>query len=128
MRLIDADSLSEKIREECHKCYVPPYDIGRMIAEQPTVPAFGKWNKLTIRELTEEEEKDYPDCTFLIEGLPSYDEIVLATDGKHVWTDCFHIDDVVYLDSGDEIENVIAWMPLPEPPQESLAHKEEKQK
>lgn len=117
MRLIDADSLSEKIYEECHKCYAPPYDIGRMIAKQPTVPTFGQWNKLTIRELTEEEEKDYPDYTFSIEGLPSYGEVVLVTDGKHVWMDCFYIEDAVCLDSGDDIENVIAWMPLPEPPQ-----------
>lgn len=60
-------------------------------AEGETI--FGKWNKLP------------------------FDEFVLITDGKHVWKDCFCVvDNDVYLDSEAEIEDVIAWMPLPEPP------------
>lgn len=121
MRLIDAEglkiSIAKKIKVDSYEKDDAINGVLQIIDEQPTVPTFGQWNKLTIRELTEEEEKDYPDYTFSIEGLPSYGEVVLVTDGKHVWMDCFYIEDAVCLDSGDDIENVIAWMPLPEPPQ-----------
>ena len=97
MRLIDAEglkiSIAKKIKVDSYEKDDAINGVLQIIDEQPTVPTSGKWNK-----------------------LPSYDEIVLATDGKHIWTDCFLIDGTVYLDSGAEIENIIAWMPLPEPP------------
>lgn len=113
MRLIDADKMKEYMKDFTRKELMENEEVFEIIDEQPTVPVFGQWNKLTFTELTEEE--DY-DRSYIVEGLPPYDEMVLITDGKYVWKDCFHIDDVVYLDSGDGIENVIAWMPLPEPP------------
>lgn len=123
MRLIDADKMKEYMKVFTGKELMENEEVFEIIDEQPTVkingislPGFGQWNKLTFTELTEEEEEDSLDRSYIVEGLPPYDEIVLITDGKYVWKDCFHIDDVVYLDSGDGIEDVIAWMPLPEPP------------
>ena len=41
MRLIDADSFSEKLCEECRGCYLAPHKFDKMIAEQPTVEING---------------------------------------------------------------------------------------
>ena len=97
MRLIDAEglkiSIAKKIKVDSYEKDDAINGVLQIIDEQPTVPTFGKWNKLT------------------------FNEFVLITDGKDVWKDCFQVvDNDAYLDSGAEIENVIAWMPLPEPP------------
>lgn len=42
------------------------------------------------------------------------------TDGRHVWVDTCIVNDGYALDSEhDWIEDVVAWMPLPEPYRES---------
>lgn len=97
MRLIDAEelkiSIAKKIQVDSYEKDEVINGVLQIIDEQPTVPAFGQCNKLP------------------------FDEFVLVTDGKHVWKDCFCVvDNDVYLDSGAEIANAIAWMPLPEPP------------
>lgn len=77
-----------------------------------------EWNKLIFRELTPEEKEDCAnfDCSYIVENLPEYGEEVLVTDGKSVWVDSFDEDDYVYLSGTDgEIDNVIAWLPLPKP-------------
>lgn len=112
MRLIDADKMKEYMSSFTSKELMENEDVFEIIDEQPIVPVFGQWNKLTFRELTEEEEEDYTEQTYIIEGLPPYYEVVIITDGEYVWQDCFRVDDAVYLNP----EDVIAWMPLPEPP------------
>lgn len=78
-----------------------------------------EWNKLVFRELTPEEKKEYAnfDWSYMIENLPEYDEDVLVTNGVCIWVDSFSEDaDGVYLSgTGDDMGDVIAWMPLPEP-------------
>lgn len=105
-KLFDVKTLEFAPEWDGHK----PEDIDRLLS----LPAFGQWNKLTFKFST--------GWIISVKGLPSYDEMVLVTDGEHVWIDCFRVDDGfyigdgVYLDSETKIKDVIAWMPLPEPP------------
>ena len=48
--------------------------------------------------------------------IPDVDEEILVTDGKHVWQDTWiEYDDGYALDSNYELDEVLAWMPLPKP-------------
>ena len=125
MRLIDAEglkiSIAKKIKVDSYEKDDAINGVLQIIDEQPTVPTFGQWNKLTFRLPTEEEKEYYQEGDYIIVGLPLFDIEVLVTNGRHVWIDFFNFEDsvcldAVCLDSGAEIENVIAWMPLPKPP------------
>ena len=80
-----------------------------------------KWNKLTVRELTKEEQEEYGDLyNFMWEGrTPDIDEYVLVTytlsSGKFVDTS---IDTWIEIGDGVGFENtendVIYWMEIPQ--------------
>ena len=78
-----------------------------------------KWNKLTVRELTKEEQEEYGYETLWDGPLPELDEEVLVTyplsSGKFVDT---RIDTWIEIGDGEGFENtdndVIYWMELPE--------------
>lgn len=78
-----------------------------------------EWNELRFRNLTPEEKEEYAnfDWSYMVENLPEYDEDVLVTNGVCIWADSFSEDvDGVYLSgTGDDMNGVIAWMPLPNP-------------
>ena len=75
------------------------------------------WIPFTRRPMTEEEQKDYPNCTFMFDCvLPDDGDEILVSNRRFVWMDTFCSDiDGCYLDSGDDIGEDMAWMPLPEP-------------
>lgn len=77
----------------------------------------GEWIPFTRRPMTEEEQKDYPNCTFILDCvLPDDGDEILVSNGRFVWMDTFCNDiDGCYLDSGDDIDEDMAWMPLPKP-------------
>lgn len=55
---------------------------------------------------------------YTIENLPEYNEDVIVTDGIDVWIDAFDeaISGEVYLSgTGGNVDEVTAWMPLPNP-------------
>lgn len=53
---------------------------------------------------------------FLNGQIPNVGEKILVTDGKRVWEDTWiEYDDGYALDSNYELDEVTAWMPLPEP-------------
>ena len=95
-------ALLEKDAPKFEKCTQP---------EQPWIP-------FKLREMTEEERKEYPSY---IDGMwdeptPDDEQIILVTDGTIAWTDKFLIDDDggCYLGSGVEIVEGMAWVPCPE--------------
>lgn len=107
MRLIDADSFSEKICEECHRQYVAPHEIDRMIAEQPTVPTFGQWIPASNPP---ENCEDVIVCLSGRRGSIFYDHGVETCD-------CVYEDGEWYVCGFSAAHLTIhAWMPLPEPP------------
>lgn len=75
------------------------------------------WIPFTRRPMTEEEQKDYPNCTFILDCvLPDDGDEILVSNGRFVWMDTFCNDiDGCYLDGGDDIDDGMAWMPLPTP-------------
>lgn len=83
-----------------------------------------RWIPVKYHELTEEERKEClfsADIKHMIDcKLPDDEQEIIVTDGRHVWVDTCIVNDGYALDSGhDWIEDVIAWMPLPEPFRES---------
>lgn len=83
-----------------------------------------RWIPVKYHELTEEERKKClfsADIKYMIDcELPDDEQEIIVTDGRHVWVDTCIVNDGYTLDSGhDWIEDVIAWMPLPEPYRES---------
>ena len=83
-----------------------------------------RWIPVKYHELTEEERKEClfsADIKYMIDcELPDDEQEIIVTDGRHVWVDTCIMNDGYELDSGhDWIEDVIAWMPLPEPYRES---------
>lgn len=78
-----------------------------------------EWHEINFRKPTLDERNyfDSRDDTNIVENLPEYDEDVLVTDGICIWVDSFNEDaDGVYLSgTGDDMNGVIAWLPLPAP-------------
>lgn len=74
-----------------------------------------EWNKLIIREPTEEERMR---CGrrghfFVVENLPELGEEVLVTNGKEVWIDSFGESERLYLSFTErKVDEVTAWMAL----------------
>ena len=75
-----------------------------------------EWIPFTKRPLTDEEKEEYPDWIYIFDcPLPDDEQEILLSNGKYVWTDTFISDGECYLDGGDDIDEGMAWMPLPEP-------------
>lgn len=57
---------------------------------------------------------------FLNGQIPNVGEKILVTDGRRVWEDTWiEYDDGYALDSNYDLDEVTAWMPLPEPYKEN---------
>lgn len=82
----------------------------------PSADRSTEWIPFTKRPLTDEEKEEYPDWVYIFDcPLPADEEEILLSNGKHVWTDTFIADGECYLDGGDDIDEGMAWMPMPEP-------------
>ena len=80
-----------------------------------------RWIPFKTRPLTDEEKQEYPDWTYIFDcPLPDDEEEILLSNGKYVWTDTFINDGECYLDGGDDIDEGMAWLPLPEPYKEDV--------
>lgn len=144
MRLIDADNFAKTLSEMHGEgdyeanvyCAEPVYGSGKWIWKDPedygiqmAEEALGKeptileWNEFKLREMDDEEKEYYEyyselSSQFMLYGkLPDDDEEILVSDGKQVWFDIFHIDaiDGCWLETNIDLEEGMAWMPLPKP-------------
>ena len=87
-----------------------------MAIEALSAEAVQEWIPFKKRPLTDEEKQEYPDWTYIFDcPLPDDEEEILLSNGKYVWTDTFINDGECYLDGGDDIDEGMAWMPLPKP-------------
>lgn len=94
------------------------YEVAeKALSALPSAEAVQRWIPFTRRPMTEEEQKDYPNCTFMFDCvLPDDGDEILVSSRRFVWMDVFCNDiDGCYLDSGDDIDEDMAWMPLPKP-------------
>lgn len=99
-------------------CYLNKSDLEMIIKalKQET-----KWIPLTKRPMTDEEREEYYREWLDIEGamifdcpLPDDGQEVLVSYGGYVMVDTFYKDDGCYFE-GVDIDDVQAWMPLPQP-------------
>ena len=92
------------------------YTAVHIIKDQP--PA-DQWIPVTYHEATEEEREVYGmNCPYILDcPLPEEgDEILVCSKNGKVFEDLMCYDDGWYLDGGyDFVEEIVAWMPLPEP-------------
>ena len=75
------------------------------------------WIPIKARELTAEEKEEHPDITFMWDcPLPDdAQDVLITTSWGDVKICTFCVDDIgSYFDEMDE-DDVLAWMPLPEP-------------
>ena len=123
MRLIDADKLIGDIQKklaikDIEYLTEQEMSIVKMIINAPTE---NEWIPVSYHEITEEEreENGYPkDWVYLLDCEMPQDEqeiLVQVKNGEIRWDVCYP-DDRFSLDSGwDWADDVVAWMPLPEP-------------
>lgn len=113
-------TLQELWRETNDPWYEETYNMAIKALEQEP-----KWIPVSWHEITEEEriENGYPkDWAVLIDcEMPSDEqEILVITRYGTVDKDVCYMDGEFSLDSGyDWIDDIVAWMPLPEPYKES---------
>ena len=103
------------------------FEIILTLAEQAlTILSANKWIPVTYRPMTDEEKKDYSERTGYDEEdldtmldcpLPEDGEMVLITDRLgNIEIDTFVRDcDGCYFECNCDMEDVVAWMPLPKP-------------
>ena len=103
MRLIDADKMLDEMRRmwEMQELYLPIHFEELLVNEQPTVMA---WRPFKFDE------------DGLLFNIPEDGQEILVSRGYSVSHDIFEYDyEEYYLNSGKEIEEGMAWMPMPEP-------------
>ena len=94
----------------------PLVEITPHAQKEISAEAVQGWIPFKTRPLTDEEKQEYPDWTYIFDcPLPDDGEEILLSNGKYVWTDTFINDGECYLDGGDDIDDGMAWMPLPKP-------------
>ncbi|MBR2601866.1 MAG: hypothetical protein IKE08_04130 [Clostridia bacterium] len=76
----------------------------RKIVNSPAINQ--RWNPVIV------------DSEGVVHGLPGDDGKYLMTDGKDIWIDDYTdgVDDGVWLDSGANIQDIKAWMEMPDVP------------
>ena len=90
-----------------------------------------RWIKIESRPMTEEERKEwsehigydieYEDAIIYTSKLPDDgQEVLVCSKWGHVWIDTFSNDPDygVGFETNGDMDGLVAWMPLPEPPKE----------
>lgn len=122
MRLIDADALLDRMKKAMERGSNLNGTFHLHIEHAPTITRqTWEWIPVKWHEITDEEReregypKDwvyYLDCEMPQDGQ---EILVQAKNGEIGWDVCYE-DDGFSLDSGwDWKDDIIAWMPLPEP-------------
>ena len=120
MRLIDADAIIQAV---CTKLGIKDKKfllqsekaIVDVILNAPTIEV-PTWIPFEIRPTDDEEREFFKSDIILVGKLPDEGDEILVSRGEWVWQDTFVRDELgAWLDSYGEIEDGMAWMPLPEP-------------
>ena len=110
---LSAEAVSREFYEDAVKAN---HGLAKELCELKAL-AEAEWIPFTRRPMTKEEQEYYPNCTFIFDCvLPDDGDEILVSNGRFVWMDTFCKDiDGCYLDGSDDIDEDMAWMPLPEP-------------
>lgn len=124
IRILACEMRAEAMSEGCGDYLVEDYipEATEWMNDAPSVkPKTGEWIPIKWHEITDEEREreGYPkdwvvhiDCDMPNDG----DEILVQTKNGYIRWDVCYEDGEFSLDSGwDWIEDIVAWMPLPEP-------------
>lgn len=81
----------------------------------------GEWIPIKTRPLTEEEKEEYPDFSFMYDcQMPEDQQEVLVSTKWGVRTDIYYKDvDGCYFENYCDEDDVLAWMPFPQPYKEA---------
>ncbi len=119
---IDRKALIEHLEKDPLYDLVEQYGVTGVIESFPAADVqLMKWIPFSVRDLDEEEQAEYPEWDWILEGeLPENGQRILVNvkyrGHEAVQMDEYYNDDGCYLDSGYEIgTEVTHWMPLPEP-------------
>lgn len=124
MRLIDADAFDKclvgaEIEATKSQKYVFSSAINTIRGNLANFPTVNQWIPFHKRELTEEEQEMYPEWSYYLDcELPEDgEEILISSPTWGVYKDTFNNEgsDGCYLEGCEEIDDGMAWMPLPEP-------------
>ena len=114
MDLIERQAAIDAIKEN-------KYSIIYQLKALEELPSAQQWIPFSMRKLTEEEKKLYPEQEYILDGkTPKNGQNILVNirlkGHEEVQSDEFYDDDGCYLYSGYEIgAEATHWMPLPEP-------------
>lgn len=120
MRPIDADEL----KKDLTRFYDNEVTAKQLIDEQPTIEPEQRWIPIKAHPATDEEQESRPDIDYWFDcKLPDDGQEILVTVKHKNWIgvekDVCYVDSCYSLDSGyDWLDDIVAWMPLPEPYQE----------
>ena len=125
MRLIDADALEKflsdaEMEATKRKKYVFAGALNVIqgnVRNFPTIEPESKWIPFHKRPLTEEEQKEHKDWCWILDcELPDDNqEVLISSPYFGVYIDTFYNDGECSFDGGEEINDGMAWQPLPEP-------------
>lgn len=115
MRLIDADALIGALHNHAFLDGDDRSIVYNVVQKQPTVSS---WIPFKIRPLTDEEKDHHPDLIYMFDcPLPEDgQEILVSFLNGTVWVDEWSDDycNECGLASGSDVEEGMAWMPMPE--------------
>lgn len=109
------------------------WGVYAMIERQPEVDIHNGWILVHSRPMDEEELKCYAlrlgcdpediegeDAIIFTSQLPEHgQEVLVCNKWGNIWLDIFFDDDDgVYFEENGDMDGIIAWMPLPKPPNE----------
>jgi len=95
------------------------YEQGKADANHPEIP--DSWVPVKAHPATDEEQESSPDIDYWFDcEMPDDEQEILVTVKHKNWVsvekDVCYVDSCYGLDSGyDWLDDIIAWMPLPEP-------------
>ena len=101
-------------------------DVKRILVDLPSAQPASQWNPVKTRPMTEEERQEYSerfgydieyeDAVMFECKMPDDGQEILVSYRHWISMDKCEIDDGCYgLEGNGDWEDVIAWMPLPEP-------------
>lgn len=94
-------------------------EILEELREQDQEEQKGEWVEITTRPLTDEEKEDEAfnefDYIYTCETPDNAQDVLITTRNGYIAQTTFYTDYGCYFENFEELDDVLAWRPLPEP-------------